>query len=284
MKIAVLGDIHGNYRALQAVADHVDRWEPDLVFVLGDTINRGPRSRECLAFILQQRNQAGWHVIRGNHEEYVLNFEQPDQPTSGSEYEYLRFVHWTYQQTPPEQVREIHALPYQIDQTLVNRQEIRGVHASMRGLRSGIYPSTEQSALQNMISPAPHLLMVGHTHYPLTRQLENTLVVNAGSVGFPFDGDTRPCYAQLFWEGETWQVDFIRVPYDHQAALEDFTRTAFREQGGPMVDVILTEIKLARPQLSHWNHRYLQPVLEGKIPLGEAVEAYLETPNRRELK
>lgn len=43
MKIATLADIHGNYQALITVIDHVERWKPDLVFVLGDIINRGPR-------------------------------------------------------------------------------------------------------------------------------------------------------------------------------------------------------------------------------------------------
>ena len=31
MKIAVLTDIHANYRALETVVEHVDRWGPDQV-------------------------------------------------------------------------------------------------------------------------------------------------------------------------------------------------------------------------------------------------------------
>ena len=48
MKIAVLADIHGNLPALEAVAAHVEAWQPDRVIVAGDLVNRGPRPLECL--------------------------------------------------------------------------------------------------------------------------------------------------------------------------------------------------------------------------------------------
>ncbi|NTU66001.1 MAG: metallophosphoesterase, partial [Chloroflexi bacterium] len=69
MKLAVLADIHSNWRALQAVADHIEQWQPDRVVVAGDVINRGPRPVECADFILAR----GWAWVRGNHEEYVLS-------------------------------------------------------------------------------------------------------------------------------------------------------------------------------------------------------------------
>ena len=78
MKIAALADIHGNYQALITVLEHVERWDPDLVLVLGDTINRGSRSKDCLNLIQQKQIEESWLVIKGNHEEYVLEFDDPD--------------------------------------------------------------------------------------------------------------------------------------------------------------------------------------------------------------
>ena len=51
MKIAVLADIHANYRALETVVQHVENWRPDSVLVAGDIVNRGPRSFCCLEYI-----------------------------------------------------------------------------------------------------------------------------------------------------------------------------------------------------------------------------------------
>ena len=83
MKIAVLTDIHANYRALETVIDHVERWNPDLVFVAGDIVNRGPRSECCKHKVEEKRINDGWKVIRGNHEDYVIERDDPDDPKSG---------------------------------------------------------------------------------------------------------------------------------------------------------------------------------------------------------
>lgn len=80
MKLAALADIHGNYRALLSVVENLEKWNPDLVFAAGDLINRGPRSRECLKFILGRIQTTDWQVVKGNHELYVLKFDQPHPP------------------------------------------------------------------------------------------------------------------------------------------------------------------------------------------------------------
>ena len=279
MKIAVLADIHGNFQALQKVAGHVEKWGPDLVFVVGDTINRGPYSKACWQFVRQKRRSDDWRIIRGNHEDYVLDFEEPDAPTDIPKFNILQHVYWNYQQFAPDEIESIKALPYQIEQTVCNKQIIRAVHASMQGIRKGIYPSTSKEDLADKIAPAPHILAVGHTHYPLLRTLDGTLVVNAGSVGLPFDGDTRPSYAQICWQSDHWEAEIIRLHYDHAAAIKDFYQSGYIAGGGHMVRVVLHELITARPQLSHWNRLYAEAVMQGEFSVEEAVERYLAEPN-----
>ena len=62
MKIAVLTDIHANFRALETVIDHVERWNPDHIIVAGDIINRGPRSNCCKQVIEEKRLNDSWKV------------------------------------------------------------------------------------------------------------------------------------------------------------------------------------------------------------------------------
>ena len=54
MKIALLADIHANFSALQTVSADIETWQPDLVIVAGDLVNRGPKPKECLEFVHQQ--------------------------------------------------------------------------------------------------------------------------------------------------------------------------------------------------------------------------------------
>ena len=279
MKIAALGDIHGNYQALISVLDHIDRWHPDLVFVLGDIINRGPRSRDCLHLIQEKGKSPTWHIIKGNHEGYVLNIEDPALPHSGLEYELRRVIHFTYETLSREDIQAVKDLPVQISLDVAGDQLVWACHASSAGDRIGIYPDTPGPDLPGLINTDTNLFLVGHTHQPFIRRWEKTAVINTGSVGLPFDGDTRASYAQLTYQNQSWQGEIVRIVYDQKAAEDDFYSSGFIPQGGALTDLILAELHLGWPQLSKWFRRYETPVLEGEISPQKAVADFLLNPN-----
>jgi serine/threonine protein phosphatase 1 len=71
----VIPDIHGCALTFRALVENAIRLQPeDSLYLLGDYIDRGPRSRELLDTILDLRKH-GFHVeaLRGNHEEMLLN-------------------------------------------------------------------------------------------------------------------------------------------------------------------------------------------------------------------
>jgi predicted phosphodiesterase len=280
MKIAALADIHGNYQALITVLDHVERWNPDLVLVLGDTINRGSRSKECLHLIQQKQLGESWQVIKGNHEEYVLEFDDPTTPKTGPQFEMMKIIYWTYQELSPEDISAIKEQPKEIRLTLPDGGTLTGVHASLGGIRVGIYPDHDQIELQNLIDPLADLFLVGHTHQPLVRNVGKTLVVNAGSIGLPFDGDIRTGYAQLVQNNREWSAKIVRFEYDIDAAKKDLYNTDFIPDGGPLANLVQTELEIAWPQLSYWFKRYESLVMEGKIEIDQAVQEFLKNPHR----
>ncbi len=275
IKIALLADIHANFPALLSASEEVKSWKPDAVFVLGDAINRGPRPRECLQHLLNKGREENWQMLFGNHEDYVLQFEAEDAPRSGPRFEILQFVYWTHQKLSREELRAIKNLPRQIDERLATGQHLRAVHASMAGLRAGIYPHTPLEKLRDMIQPAPDILCVGHTHKPLIRNVKDTKIINAGSVGLPFDGNPKPSYARIQVTPDEVAVDIRRFDYDREQAIQDFHDTNFLEEGGPMVKIVLQELLSARPLINRWNREYEQDVLSGECSLAESVQAFL---------
>jgi predicted phosphodiesterase len=275
MKIAILSDVHGNYPALLTVAEHVEAWQPDLVVLAGDIVNRGPRSAECLAFALAKQSTAGWLIVGGNHEEYVIAQSKPDRPDDGPQAEIQRASRWTYEQLRCE-VSALQALPFSRELTGPDGSGLRVTHGSMLGTRDGIYPHTETEALPSKVGqPLPAVFCVGHTHQPLIRALNGTLVVNAGSVGLPFDGDWRASYAQVTWHRGQWHAQIVRLCYDRSQAERDFYETGFAEHGGPLVRLILRELQIARGLIYSWAQAYEQPVLRGELSLAQSVEQFL---------
>ncbi len=279
MKIAALADIHGNYQALVTVIDHLERWKPDLVMVLGDIINRGPRSRDCLHLVQEKTQSASWLVIRGNHEGYVLAFEDPNFSRSGLEFELRKIIFWTYQSLSTDEIIAVKQLPEQIDLILAGKQVVKAVHASTAGDRVGIYPNSSESDLDHLVDPEADLFLVGHTHQPLIRDYQGTTVINVGSVGLPFDGDTRAAYAQISYTGNHWRGEICRVKYDLESSKKDFFETGFIPESGPLADLVLAELELGWPQLSHWFRHYEKAVLDHKISPADAVREFLKNPN-----
>ena len=279
MKVAVLADIHGNLPALQTVDAHIERWGPDMVVVAGDVVNRGPpRPLECLNYVLEKQRSDGWLFVRGNHEDYVIKQAQPDLPHSGPNFEIGRAAYWTYLRLNGN-VTDLESMPFSVSFSASDRREVRTVHASMSGNRAGIYPETTDDDLRLLIAPPPALLCVGHTHRPLIRSLDQTLVVNVGSVGMPFDGDHRAAYAQLKWRDGGWQVTIVRLPYDQAQAERDFHETGFLDEAGDLVKIMLLEFRQARPLIHRWSRQYEESVLSGQISVAESVQRYLDSLN-----
>jgi predicted phosphodiesterase len=246
------------------------------VIVAGDLVNRGPQPLECLRFVQANEKSEGWLTVRGNHEDYVIEQAQPDFPRQGPVGEVHRGSYWTYTQLE-DSVADLDAMPIDLSLLAPNGGEVRVTHASMLGLRDGIFSWTSDEELKRKIGPPPALFLVGHTHIPLIRQLNGTQVVNAGSAGLPFDGDTRPTYARCTWKQGEWQAEIVRVDYDLAQAERDFYTTGFIEDAGPLAVLVLRELKLAHSQLGEWVRWYQKRALAGEISMHQAVAEFLKS-------
>ena len=120
------------------------------------------------------------------------------------------------------------------------------------------------------------LIIASHTHRPLLRRFDGTLVVNVGSVGQPFDGDARAAYGRFVFRGKRWKAEIARVRYDRARIERDFCDSGFLDEGGPLVRLIQLELRQSRPHLGLWMARNLQAVESGELSVAEAVERYLE--------
>lgn len=276
MKIAVLSDIHGNMPALRAVAKHIETWQPDLVVVNGDIVNRGPCSQTVLSFVSDKRKSDGWHLLRGNHEEFLLRFGQPDSKLTGPAVEINRFVRFAYQQLNGE-LEALIEMPERFSWFAPDNSEFRVIHASMRSNRDGIYCDLTDDELRQRITPAPSVFVTGHTHKPLIRQVDETLVVNTGSAGAPFDLDWRPSYGRFTWDPQqSWQAEIVRVEYDRALIERDYVRSGFLQEGGPLAQIMLVELRKARGLIYHWSSQYEKAVTSGEISLEESVKRVLQ--------
>lgn len=275
MKIALISDIHGNVAALEAVTDHVAHWQPNITIVNGDVVNRGPNSPPCWEFVQQRQQQDGWLLTRGNHEDFVLAYRQPETDNDPHTLGIHRHAWWTRRQLADDQLDALAALPDLLTLTAPDGSEVRITHASMGNNRQGVLLDTPAEAVRQQIAPAPPLFLTSHIHWPMVRQLDQTLIVRSGSVGSPRDGDVRASYAQLSWTDEGWHPEIIRVPYDRARTEQDYHTLGYLADGGPIAKLIYHEWRTALPVLGRWQKQYQEAVMAGEVAVETAVSTYL---------
>jgi serine/threonine protein phosphatase 1 len=67
-----IGDIHGCATALRPLIESIDPKPKDTIVVLGDVIDWGPDSRDCIRQLIDLSNRCHLILIRGNHEEMLF--------------------------------------------------------------------------------------------------------------------------------------------------------------------------------------------------------------------
>jgi len=209
MRVAVFSDVHGNARALEAVlADLAARGPFDEVVNGGDLAYGGPRPREALDLLMERADP----TVLGNTDVWIAGLE----PGGG------RVVAWARGQLLPRHEEFLRRLPR------AHRVEPPGgpplvvVHATPTSLGDLVTADAPAGEVARMFEQArTRALVYGHTHKAYVRDVADGMVVNTGSVGFPFDGIPQPSWAILRLEGGRWRAEIIRVAYDHEAVAEE---------------------------------------------------------------
>jgi predicted phosphodiesterase len=265
--LAILADVHGNMPALRAVMADIERRRPDEVLVGGDLVGRGPEGSRVVATI----RATGWPTIRGNHEDYLLDFRRRRVPEPWWRQQRWAASRWMAAELSPVDVEWIEALP-----TVVRSVAAPGlllVHGTPASANAGLGPWTSDDELRRHLAAVDaEMLVCGHTHRPMDRRLPQGRVVNVGSVGLPFNRDPRAQYALLHHHRGDWQVEPRRVAYDRRETFETYERTGFRAAGGITAELLRLELEHATA--------YLVPFLKwaattGRRPDRAALDAFL---------
>lgn len=264
MRVAVFSDIHGNLPALEAVLDDVQRRSPDVIVVAGDLVNRGPQSAQ----VVSRLRDLNYPTLKGNHERYLINAVTATDPREGGDtYESTR---WAMRQLSADQIAYLNDLP-----TSVWVEDCVIVHASPRHDQDGIFPKTSDTELNEKLHGFTHVVC-GHTHLSLIRPWRDGLVVNAGSVGNSFEGDTRGRYAWLERRHTGWDAEIICVDYDVSQILRAFDESDYLESVGPMARLFRLEFATGRNHLIPAYLAHRQAIDSETMTLAEAAARYLK--------
>jgi predicted phosphodiesterase len=228
MRVAALYDVHGNLPALEAVLTEVEASEADAVVVGGD-IAIGPMPRATLERLLALGERALF--LRGNGDREIA-----EPPHGGDLWE--ERTRWSASQLDRGQLAWLAALPDTQKVDVDGLGPVFFCHGSPRRddeILTAISP--EERVAAAVAGVAEPLVVCGHTHVQFDRQAAGKRLVNAGSVGMPYEAQPGAYWA-LLGPG----VELRRTDYDREAAAE-----AIRATGFPAADELAAENVLTVP-------------------------------------
>lgn len=73
MRILAISDIHACKRSFEALLEQIKLQKDDILYLLGDYIDRGPDSKGVLDLIMELQTTYNIYPLRGNHEQMLLD-------------------------------------------------------------------------------------------------------------------------------------------------------------------------------------------------------------------
>ena len=240
MRVAALYDIHGNVPALEAVLADVERAGVDLV-VWGGDVAAGPMPAETL----ERMRAVGGRFVSGNADRQMVEDFDAGREPSDSDDEIMRTMLWA--------VRQIDRADRDFLASFEPTVSVDGTlfcHGSPRSDEEKITRATPPERLAPMLDGVTEKLVVcGHTHQQFDLSHGDQRVLNAGSVGMPYEGTAAAFWLLL----DDAEPELRRTDYDVPAAVE-----TMRATGMPDVDRILLQESLIEPADPDWVTQYFE--------------------------
>jgi len=206
VSVAALYDIHGNLAALEAVLGEV----PDdaTILVGGDICAGGERPSETLARLQGLGDRVVW--LRGNSDRELHPGEEGLAPPD--------VVEEARSRLSPDEIEFLYGLP-----ATQRIGDVLYCHASPRNDVDIFTERTPEERVAPLFAGLDVPTVVcGHTHTQFERTVAGVHVVNAGSVGMPYEEEP----------GAYWLLDLVarRTPYEgaelqatREEAVSEFT-------------------------------------------------------------
>ncbi|MGA2239528.1 MAG: YfcE family phosphodiesterase [Candidatus Bathyarchaeia archaeon] len=228
--IAVIADIHGNLDALKAVVVDARRSGIDVFLNAGDAVGFGIYPKQ----VIQALRSAMFLNVIGNVDLEALE-KGLQNPSLGKN----SIMQFTFRELAPSDLAYLQSLPKELRFEICDKK-ILLTHGTPDSVNEHIFPNTHGKRLKEIASKAnADVIITGHSHIQMNRNVSGVRFVNPGSVGRPADGDYRAQYAILRFN--PFSVEFRRVNYDVEAVANGIRKRGLPES---LAQVLLRGVSL----------------------------------------
>ena len=196
MRVAALYDVHGNLTALDAILAEVEAE----VIVVGGDVAAGPWPAETLARLRELDGDV--RFIRGNADRELVEREQGLAP--------LHLLEFVRQRLSADDLAFLGSLPLTETIDVDGLGSVLFCHATPRNdeeILTRISPDESWGAALDGVDA--DVVVCGHTHMQFERTIGGIRLVNAGSIGMPYEREPG-----AYWALFGTDVELCRTPYE----------------------------------------------------------------------
>lgn len=225
MKIALVGDLHGNMVATLAMEKELNRQQPHEIWFLGDAVGKGPSSREACDWVRINCTRC----IGGNWDYGIGGRQFPEDG-------------YFWNQLGEERMAWLNGLPQEMEAT-ISGIRFRLFHG--RPLTPLMRAQDDKEVLGSVFRANGKTyggVIFADCHRPFMRTLAEGYILNTGSIGVSMG--VAKAHA-LILEGEMdsdvpapLSMNILSVPYDNEAAAD----VARRDPCLPHQDAYIREV------------------------------------------
>jgi predicted phosphodiesterase len=184
----VLGDVHGNAVALEAVLDKIRADPPELVVVNGD-LSWGAEPEATLELA---DSLADALFVRGNAESALLRLVHGEvaEPTDTEA--------WMLEQHTAQRIADIEGYAGAVTVDVEGAGRLFICHGSPRGDQELVTPGTPDERMEALLAGTQlDVLVTAHVHLQFRRGVLGITSMNAGSVGLQYGGAPASYWAEI---------------------------------------------------------------------------------------
>jgi putative phosphoesterase len=232
MRVALLGDVHANLPALEAVLDHAHRQKIDAIWNVGDFVGYGAFPNQV---VKRLRKECVLNII-GNYDLKALEIKRKRKKWRKKRAPLkVHAFRWAYKNLSKKSRKYLRSLPEEISFEWYGRR-ILLTHGSPASNEEALGPTTPDERLHELAQMAKvDIVICGHSHQPFTRQVDEVWFINTGSVGRSDDGYPRATYAVMQMLPDMMDVEHFRVQYDVEKAVAAIRKNKLPEEFAQML-------------------------------------------------
>jgi pyruvate-formate lyase-activating enzyme/predicted phosphodiesterase len=216
-RIAVFGGPYANPYALRAMLHDARARGVERIFCLGDLGGFGAECDAIWPLLADESVQC----IAGNYD-VAIGRGDPDCGcgyTDERDNHYAQLIYdYTLQATSPAFAAWMHELPPE-HREVIGGADVHMVHGSPLAVNDFLWESLDDDELRARLAlSGADVLLCTHTGIPWQRRVDETLIVNVGTVGRPAnDGRAETWYALLELERGKARAVLVPVAYDFRS-------------------------------------------------------------------